>query len=519
MNSTLETLEHSIASSNNIHHTDLTKAVSPTERHVTLYFISLTALSLLGYIYVFIFPLITLYIASVLPRLIISTSSYIDVVYIIVAISIASFSGWMSFQVFKIRPHKPSGRPLSPDETPRLIKLINEIQKEHKTGKIHEIKITDKFEIKIIRTSIYGYPVLFTNTLLIGLPLLQCLSNEQFKIALIRELSHLRKRFFRITSWFYFLRQYWCQYKLAYQNSWKIPHAIMRIFFSWYAPVYNILSQGAARKEKLYTDIYTLGSVDKVTLVEMISIIGISQHYLENNFWPHLYNKAYKHKAPPYLPYASIEQNIKSRIDNKISQTWIDQAMNSKQPPSDEPGFHQRLTNLDLQRVLLPHPVMQSACRFYLQDTLDTITHQMDTVWFMTHKFEWQNKYKTGQQEQRELKELGSQILSGFISDENAWIYIQLVKKYMEPADQIPLFKNLLKIHTEDARIRFHIGKTLLKNSDSTGLAALESAMEQDPNYTVVACQLITKYCVSTGDSKSAQAFRRKALAYQVDAA
>jgi hypothetical protein len=519
VNSTLDALERSILSDNDIQNIESLSAPSLTERHFILYFIGISLFSLTAYAFIFAFPFTTIVIALNLPYKIISATSYIDVALIISEIFIASLCCWISILLYKVKLAKPSGRPLAENEAPQLIKLINDLQYEHNISKIHTIKVTNKFELNIIRTPKTGFPLLFSNTLIIGLPLMQCLSSEQFKIRLLTEFFHLQNRFKRPSSWFYFQRETWSQYRIEYHASWKSPHAIMRIFFSWYAPLYKVLSQGMVRKEKLLADVYTLGSIDKVSLVDMISISGISQHYLDNIFWPHLYSKAYKHKTPPYLPYASIERDIQTRLNNEISQSWIDQAIKKKSEHSSEPSLHQRLSNIELQRVLLPSPVMQSSASHYLGETLDLITQQMDKIWLMTHKFDWQQKYKKGQEEQKELAELGAQALSGLISDTKTWEYILLVKKYIEVQSQIPLFKHLLKINTRDARIRFDIGRTLLNHLDADGIPALENAMQLDPNYTVISCQLITKYCVATGDSKSAQAYRRKALAYQVEAA
>jgi len=515
----IEALEQDILSGNGTQNTEPFNTSSLTEQHLSLYLFSLGIFSLAGYAFIFAFPATALFIAINLPDKIISATTYIDVLFTIAEIIIATLCGWISILLYQVKLPNPAGRPLSKDEAPQLIKLIDDLQYEHGTSKIHAVKITDKFEIDIVRTPKNGYPVFFTNTLLIGLPLMQCLSSGQFKIALLKEFSHIQKRYKRPPSWFYFQGRTWSQYRLEYQSCWKPPHAIMRLFFSWYAPLYKLLSQGAVRKEKLQADLFTLGSIDKITLVDMISISGISQHYLDDIFWPHLHSKAYKHKTPPYLPYSSIERNIQTRLDNEISQTWIDQSLSKKPQNASEPSLHQRLKNIELQRVLLPTSVMQSAANYYLGETLNTITQQMDNVWLMTHKFDWQQKYKKGQEEQEELAELGAQALSGSINDTKKWEYILLIKKYIDEQARIPLFKNLLKLNTHDARIPFDIGRTLLNNHDTDGIPALETAMSLNPDYTVIACQLITKHCVATGDSKSAQAYRRKALAYQVEAA
>ena len=89
----------------------------------------------------------------------------------------------------------------------------------------------------------------------------------------------------------------------------------------------------------------------------------------------------------------------------------------------------------------------------------------------------------------------------------------------MDEQDAIELYKQILHIHTDDARIAFDIGRSMLALMNPDGIEALEKAIQQDGSYTVSACQLITKFYVRIGNSKLAQTYRRRALAYQVEAA
>ena len=168
MNSTLDALEQSILSDNEIENIESINAPSLTERHHILYLFFLSLFSLAGYAFIFMFPAAALLIATYLPNKIISSTNYIDVAFIISEILVASFCGWISILLYQIKLINPAGRPVNKDEATQLIKLIDDLEYEHGTSKIHAIKITNKFEIDIIRTPRNGYPLLFTNTLLIG---------------------------------------------------------------------------------------------------------------------------------------------------------------------------------------------------------------------------------------------------------------------------------------------------------------------------------------------------------------
>jgi Zn-dependent protease with chaperone function len=519
MNNKLDALERGILSDDSSQNINTLTSRSLTDRHPVIYFSLLSVIALIGYVFLISFPLISTYLIITIPQQIIQASNYIDAIIILAEIAIASLSAWISIYLYKLSIKLPGGRPVTNDEEPQLVHLIEKIQSQHNAPAIHRIRITEKFNIRIIRTPKNGYPFAFTNTLLIGLPLMQSLSPEELNTAIVREISHIKNIYRRTSGWFFFLRQTWCQYRIAHQEKWNPQNIIMRVFFAWYSPLFKMLSQNAARIEELHADSYTQKYIDKVTLFEMIATAGISEYYLNNNFWPHLYNKAYKHKTPPYLPYASIETNLHTKLDSETAETWLEKSINSNDSHTDIPSLRQRMANLDLKRIMMPAPVMESSAHYYLADTLKTITQQMDKVWQMTHQFDWQQKFKIGEQERIQLRQLQSQVESGALSDIKVWEYILLIKKHINENSALLLYIKILRLQPKDARINFDIGRTLLNNLDELGIKTLETSMEQDPTYTVIACQLITKFFVAIGNSKSAQLYRRKALAYQVEAA
>jgi len=519
MNSKLSALEKNILSDDGPLNIDSLKNRSLTDRHPVIYLTILSFAAVLGYIFLLSFPFITTFIAITIPQQIVLASSYVDVFLILAEISIASLSAWICVYLYKLPIKLPGGLPISIDNAPKLIHLIEKIQSQSNSTKIHRIRITDKYDINIIRTPKNGFPFAFTNTLLIGLPLMQSLSPDELNTAMLREIAHIKNPYKRASSWFFLLRQVWCQYRIAHQSTWKLHNIIMRVFFSWYSPLFKMLSQGAARAEELAVDSYCLKFIDKVTLIEMITINGISEYYLDNYFWPHLYNKAYKHKVPPYLPYTSLETNLHTKLDNEIAESWLEKALTSENNQAEFPNLKQRMANLDLKHIMMPAPVMESSAHYFLEDTLKIVTQQMDKTWLMAHQFDWQQKFKAGEQERIQLSKFQSQVESGYLSDLKTWEYILLIKKYISKNDALLLYIKILKLQPRDARINFDIGRSLLNNMDELGIKALEKSMQQDPSYTVISCQLITKFFVAIGNSKSAQMYRRKALAYQVEAA
>lgn len=519
MNKQYEVLERSLLGD----HTGLVASnsatASATERHPYLYIACLCLATLMGYGFLFMFPLTLLALAIWIPGAIIDASNQIDVVLVLSAIAVAAVAGWMSWYLYKVRPALPAGRPIKSDEAPMLFAGIKEACKEYGAPTVHQVRLIQDYHIEIIKTPHNGYPLGCTHTLLIGLPLFQSLSPKQLQLAINRQLAHLARPYRRLSGWIYFISKIWCQYRSTHQNGWHPASILMRIFFSCYAPLFKLLAQSAIREEEFYAD-QVINSHDKnFALIDMLTTQSIHARYLEDHFWPHLLNTAYKFKTPPYLPYASMETYFRSKLDNQSAQTYLDSAMAEPSATSSMPSLKQRLSRLGIQNVLLPETLNQSATQYFTREALATVIKQMDHIWMKTRQHDWQQKFQVGQQEQAQLKELRLQASRGLLTNLKAWEYIQLIKKYVDDKHALELYKQVLHIETEDARISYDIGHTLLKNMDHQGISALEDALRKDPGYTVMACQLITDYFVRCGDSRSAQIYRRKALAYQVEAA
>ena len=154
-------------------------SISTSERHPYLYLSCLTVTALLGYGFLFAFPLTFLFFAASVPGAIIDATNKLDVVLVLTSIVIASVAAWMSYYLYKLRPPLPAGRPLAIEEAPLLYEYINDACKLYRSPQVHMVRIVSDYHVEIIKTPKNGFPLLYTNTLLIGLPVFQSLSPKQ----------------------------------------------------------------------------------------------------------------------------------------------------------------------------------------------------------------------------------------------------------------------------------------------------------------------------------------------------
>lgn len=520
MSDALDQLERSILLSN----TDAPQQPqSLFDRHPRVYQYCLACLALLGYSFIFGLPVITLFIASLVPEQMINTNNYLSVSLILLEIATALFTASLSIALYQLKISLPSGRPITEKDSPKLFALIHELNTTHSgrrlQPKIQHIKLSPHYEIKIIRTPRNGFPLLFTNTLIIGLPLLQTHSPRHIKILISHQIIHLSGARSRLSSWLCYANSYWSQYTVALKKQGRTPSFLLLLFFGWYTPLYKLISKGTQTIECYFIDKRLSKTLGNHSFSETLVQTFIAEKFLKDIFWPQLNNQAYRHKSPPYLPYSSIEKILTEKLDDFTRQSWLDNALNDKKQFAIKLSLLSRLQNLHIDHPTLPSSYRLSAANYFLPDSLKALITQMNRVWASSSKFDWKEKFLKGQNELAELKELGIQADQGILSDDRMQEYMKLIKRYISEDESMSVYRKILEFDTQDPRISFKIGSFLLEHLESDGVDALEKTLKIDSSFTLTVCQILTRYYTRIGDNRSAQSCRRRALAYQVDTA
>src|SRR5437588_858521 len=108
-----------------------------------------------------------------------------------------------------VRLEPPTGEPLARQEAPAFFARLDRLVAGLHTPRVHRVLVTEDFNAAVMqlpRLGIFGW---YRNYLLIGLPLMQCLSGPQFEAVLAHELGHLSRGHARLGNWIYRLRRVW----------------------------------------------------------------------------------------------------------------------------------------------------------------------------------------------------------------------------------------------------------------------------------------------------------------------
>ena len=430
----------------------------------------------------------------------------------------AGYTSWVSFYLFKMQPELPAGKPLDKKLFPVLADRINELCSTYQSPEFPNIKLTTRFRIELVRTPANGFPTNLSNTLLIGLPVMSCMSPLQFKLLLARQIGHLTTKHRSYSRPLVHLRNVWNSYAQHYAQTWRPETILLRLFFSWFAPFFYLSTIAAVRFEAFAKDKRMLDITPPATAAEAIAVFEIKKRYLSTNFWPKLNDAAYATVKPPYLPYTAMATIMHRVLDHDAdyAQNCYEAAINREVIMNSEvPNLMKRLTAIDYEDFIMPKPNDEKATHHFLGEHQKDLLKQMDNIWYLKNKTIWSKRYKQGVEERRRLKVLREQAAQALLSNTEAREYLLLIDKYIDAKKALPLFKEIVKTNSMDADVCYELGRLLLEADDASGVDALKIAMETDPDKTPDSCHHIVSYMAKHGHVQEAQHYRRMILEHQ----
>jgi len=488
-----------------------------------LYYLLAWLLAAIGFGYLMLFPILIGFPLAFIGYMVTQASpvqwSSADWIIALVSLGISGLAAWTTRAIALTRPELPPGRPLTKADFPLLISHINQLVATYNAPALDQIKLTARFDIEIIRSPVHGFPSSFKHTLLIGLPVMSCLSPTHLKLLLAREIGHLALCRRNYNRRIIYLRSVWQHYAQEYSHDWKPDTLLLRLFFCWYAPFYSLSTEAAVTLEEFIKDRCMLDVTAVENAAETIAIFEVKKRFIINQFWPELNDMAYFQPKPTWLPYSSMDSKITQQLNAEKTQAYYNNETGQYSAVNEERTLlHQRMKRLDQDEFIIPAPKPESAATHFFGNSLKLIQQQMDNIWYLKNKTIWSKRYQQGINEKKQLKHLRQQAAQALLSNEQAHRYVLLLQKYIEADKSRPLLYEILKTNSHDPQVCYEIGCLLLKSNDGQGVDSLNLAMEMSAELTVECCQQIVKYMVHTGDMNQAQIYRRKILTHQVAA-
>jgi hypothetical protein len=309
------------------------------------YFILAALLALFGYAWLVMFPLLVLVGLVNLYDAVFGVDQ-VDWFSALIWSSIAAASVLVCYRLIFFKATGPVGQPLDDRNAPGLLQLVSELTKNFDGPVIDQVVSTDQFELKIVKTPLIPLPVLFRNTLVVGLPFIHYMSQDRFQCALAGRLGQYSKRDNPLMNWLNQMRTVWSLYceRKNYRGAGYQP---VSGFFGMYAPIYKAFTVPAARFDELAADTYAMEVFNDESVLDMVTTCMVCRVYLDTKFWPVVRKYSRKNSQVLDRLQSSMSNVLRAGLKPDVIDYWMEKALASEPQLHDPvPSLAQRVDNI-----------------------------------------------------------------------------------------------------------------------------------------------------------------------------
>lgn len=376
-------------------------------RRPGLYRLRVFLLACLGYAFLAFIFLIALALAAAiiggvvwifkggLARLLIHSAKFI----IMLAIPVLAFT-WVMFTTFVttawrllwFRFPAPGGLKLQRGLAPRLFQLVERLKSSLNSAPIHEILVDHDFNAGVVQIPRLGLLGWHKNYLVVGLPLLQALSPDQFKAILAHEIGHISGNHSRFNVWVDSTWMTW-QHLIESLEQTEEPDRYRFIlgFFNWYAPLFLAHQFALKRGMEYEADRCAKRVAGLQHCAEGLIATTVKGRFLGNVFWPSIQQQASTGKV---AIFSSMRHAMHQGIAPEQATQWLQEAMQEDTSIDDtHPCLRERLEAIGYfaqasvkdpvtgqAPLAIPPPPTETAADFYLGKTSEEATQFLDQV-------------------------------------------------------------------------------------------------------------------------------------------
>ncbi|HUS34827.1 MAG TPA: M48 family metallopeptidase [Verrucomicrobiae bacterium] len=441
-------------------------------------------------------------------------------IFFIAALLVLAVGGWWVGRALWIRLPKPEGRKVTKKETPRLFACLEEVRAKCGSAGFHSVLITREFNAGVAhipRLGLLGWP---RHYLMIGLPLLDLLSEAEMTAVLAHEFAHLSKEHTRFGHWIYRLRLSWdflfTQYLNRPQFEGEISsRALLRKYVSWFWPYFNAHAFVLSRAHEYDADSVAASITGSRAIAAALARIRACAEVIDEKFWPELWQQAVTTPEPPSDPLEQLASFVRTHFQT-FRPELLDRALRTITTNHDtHPCLRERLANLQfnepssLTTALLSLPASQSAATSLLGPALESIRKDVNGAWRKDCLDTWKKRFDRGISLDHHIQTV-EKSLSNRLDAETLWEKARSIIDAKSDAAAEPLLRQILELLPSHSKANFRLGRKLLADDKMEGVAHIERAISEDKELLHHGYSLLFAFYRSRGETANVEAIRRR---------
>lgn len=476
-------------------------------RHPRRYRWCVAGLALLGQLGLHAVPLLVLVVLAMSVRGLLAVH-----VPSLWALATCGLLGVASLRALRVHLAPFEGQPLSAAQAPALYALLSRLRADLRAPRVHRVLLTDELNAAIAQVPRFGAFGWHCNVLLIGLPLLKCLSQQQLAAVLAHEFAHLAGGEVRLSGWIYRLRGAWERLRLSLTPATGLGGVVLQPFVQWYVPYFRAYSLPFARRNEFEADALAAQQIAPQALAEALTALSVVSAYMTQRYWPDIHRQAEQLEKPTLRPYATFGAALR-RLNHDDSAAWLAQALRRETTAqSTHPALGARLARIGCPARLALPDSSEAADRL-LGAALPTLTAALDRDWQRRITPSWRRHHDTRRARRQRLQALQA-AADGELSLAEARERARLEEHYGAGIDAARRqWQALYRLAPDDAEVCLALGCDALRRDDATGIALVERAVALDADALLSGGAVLRDYHRRRGDDAAAQDWQTRVLA------
>ena len=419
-------------------------------------------------------------------------------------------AGWLAWNVAKslhVRFDPPDGLPLERSAAPEMRDEIERLRVEVGAPRLHGVRIHGEVGAAMWRTPRLGVLGLTRNELILGLPLLRSLSEDEARAVIAHSLSRIAGRQGRLAAWMWRIRQTWARIHGQNQQGDGGPK-LLRWFLAWYAPRFAAASFPLASSHERAADQAAICAVGADPFVRALARMEILGRAAREGFWDTLDRRALRRDALPPGFLAPLQAALDAPAQAK---RWLREALEARSgQPDIQPPLSERLR--DSQAAIagqlrgggLPPKPGRSAARAWLGQCETALAAELDRHWLEQVAPRWAERGLDGQRLAAARDRLAALAQP---TAAQRWDLAQMLLQLDGDDAARPQLEAVLAADRQHAQAAFQLGRILLAADDGRGEILLRHAAGIEPAARIPAAALLAAWHGRHGRSEEALAW------------
>jgi Zn-dependent protease with chaperone function len=407
---------------------------------------------------------------------------------------------------------EPDGVPLDRNDAPALWELVDRTRKPLDAPRIHRLLLDDQLNAGVVQVPRLGVLGPSRNFLVVGLPLLQAVSAEQFAAVLAHEFGHLSGNHGRFAGWIYRLRRTYANVLEALEARRSRGIWIFRRFFEWYSPYFAAYSFALARRHEYVADDAAAEATSPRAAAAALVRVGVTAHWLDSRYWPELHRGAERDPQPPRNAFTSLGRRLPLGADAAGDEVIKSMLAQETGTADTHPSLADRLQSLGVSgdeavRAGLDRPERSAAAALLGEREHDLLARFDDR-----YRTDVETSWRQAHAEAQAARERYDALRSAPAADADERVELALLTARFEGEEAaLPVFESALQAEPEHPVASHWVGRARLQAGDGSGLDLLDRAIEHDPDAVLPSCEVAYAFLADRGETDRAHAYQHRA--------